>query len=71
MLRAMTHPVAQVLVVEAEAATAETVLYALRREGYAASHCLLGGHALPRPQERDGDLAGPDVGPPALTGFAV
>ena len=37
------------------AAIAETVLYALR-EGYAASHCLLGGEALQRLQAGDIDV---------------
>ncbi|HYQ24358.1 two-component system response regulator CreB [Stenotrophomonas sp.] len=71
MLRAMTHPVAQVLVVEDEAAIAETVLYALRSEGYAASHCLLGGQALQRLQEGDVDVVVLDVGLPDLSGFEV
>lgn len=71
MLRAMTAPVAQVLVVEDEAAIAETVLYALRSEGYAASHCLLGGEALQRLQEGGFDLLVLDVGLPDLGGFEV
>jgi len=71
MLRAMTAPVAQVLVVEDEAAIAETVLYALRSEGYAASHCLLGGKALQRLQEGDVDVVVLDVGLPDLSGFEV
>ncbi len=71
MLRAMTAPVAQVLVVEDEAAIAETVLYALRSEGYAASHCLLGGQALQRLQESDVDVVVLDVGLPDLSGFEV
>ncbi len=64
MLRAMTAPVAHVLVVEDEAAIAETVLYALRSEGYAASHCLLGGEALQRLQAGDIDVVVLDVGLP-------
>ncbi|MGW8173837.1 MAG: two-component system response regulator CreB [Stenotrophomonas sp.] len=71
MLRAMTAPVAQVLVVEDEAAIAETVLYALRSEGYAASHCLLGGEALQRLQAGDIDVVVLDVGLPDLGGFEV
>ncbi|KAA8996265.1 two-component system response regulator CreB [Stenotrophomonas cyclobalanopsidis] len=71
MLRAMTAPVAQVLVVEDEAAIAETVLYALSSEGYAASHCLLGGQALQRLQEGGVDVVVLDVGLPDLSGFEV
>ena len=71
MLRAMTAPVAHVLVVEDEAAIAETVLYALRSEGYAASHCLLGGLALQQLQAGDIDLVVLDVGLPDLSGFEV
>ena len=71
MLRAMTAPVAHVLVVEDEAAIAETVLYALRSEGYAASHCLLGGEALQRLRAGDIDVVVLDVGLPDLGGFEV
>lgn len=71
MLRAMTALVAHVLVVEDEAAIAETVLYALRSEGYAASHCLLGGEALLRLQSGDIDVVVLDVGLPDLGGFEV
>lgn len=71
MLRAMTAPVAHVLVVEDEAAIAETVLYALRSEGYAVSHCLLGGEALQRLQAGDIDVVVLDVGLPDLGGFEV
>lgn len=44
----MSHPLHNVLVVEDETAIADTVLYALRSEGYGAEHCLLGGQALDR-----------------------
>ena len=40
----MVKPV--VLVVEDEAAIADTILYALRSEGLAAEHCVLGRPAL-------------------------
>lgn len=71
MLRAMTVPVTHVLVVEDEAAIADTVLYALRSEGYAASHCLLGGQALQQLQAGGVDLVVLDVGLPDLGGFEV
>ena len=37
-----------ILLAEDEHAIAETVLYALRAEGFAAEHVLLGGQVLPR-----------------------
>ena len=36
----------RILLVEDEPAIAETVLYALRAEGFEAEHCLTGGDAL-------------------------
>jgi two-component system, OmpR family, catabolic regulation response regulator CreB len=45
--------------------------YALRSEGYAASHCLLGGEALQRLQAGDIDVVVLDVGLPDLGGFEV
>lgn len=71
MLPPMTEPVARVLVVEDEAAIAETVLYALRSEGFAATHCLLGGQALQQLQDGAFDLVMLDVGLPDLGGFEV
>ena len=41
-------PTTTILLAEDESAIAETVLYALRAEGYAAEHVLLGGEVLPR-----------------------
>lgn len=67
----MTTPVARVLVVEDEAAIAQTILYALRSEGYAADHCLLGGQALQQLQGGQHDLVVLDVGLPDLGGFEV
>jgi len=67
----MTEAAAHVLVVEDETAIAETVLYALRSEGYAATHCLLGGQALQHLQAHRVDLVMLDVGLPDLGGFEV
>lgn len=64
-------PAPHVLVVEDETAIAETVLYALRSEGYRASHCLLGGQALEQAQAGAVDLLVLDVGLPDLSGFDV
>ncbi|WP_166924870.1 two-component system response regulator CreB [Xanthomonas sp. 60] len=71
MLPAMTDPIAHVLLVEDESAIADTVLYALRSEGFAASHCLLGSEALQLLQTRPVDLLMLDVGLPDIGGFEV
>ncbi len=72
MLRAMSTPAAAcVLVVEDESAIADTVLYALRSEGYAVRHCQLGREALAQLREGGIDVVVLDVGLPDLSGFEV
>ncbi|MBN6151494.1 two-component system response regulator CreB [Xanthomonas sp. AmX2] len=72
MLRAMSAPAAPcVLVVEDETAIADTVLYALRSEGYHARHCLLGRQALEQLRGGGIDVVVLDVGLPDLGGFEV
>lgn len=66
-----SHFHAAVLVVDDEPAIADTVLYALRSEGYAAEHCLLGGQALERLQRGGIDVVVLDVGLPDINGFDV
>ncbi len=60
-----------ILLAEDESAIAETVLYALRAEGYAAEHVLLGGQVLPRVRRGGVDLLILDVGLPDASGFDV
>ena len=60
-----------ILIAEDEAAIAETVVYALRAEGYAAEHVLLGGEVLPRLRRGGVDLVILDVGLPDCSGFDV
>ena len=60
-----------ILLAEDEAAIAETVLYALRADGYAAEHVLLGGEVLPRLRRGGVDLVILDVGLPDRNGFDV
>ena len=60
-----------ILVVEDETAIAETVLFALRAEGFAAEHVLLGGDALARLRRGGIDLVLLDVGLPDRSGFDV
>jgi two-component system catabolic regulation response regulator CreB len=60
-----------ILLAEDESAIAETVLYALRAEGYAAEHVLLGGEVLPRLRRGGIDLVILDVGLPDTGGFDV
>ncbi|MGH8053477.1 MAG: two-component system response regulator CreB [Stenotrophomonas sp.] len=67
----MSDQPARVLVVEDEAAIADTLLYALRSEGYAASHCALGREALERLRGEGADVVVLDVGLPDLGGFEV
>ena len=61
----------RVLLVEDEPAIAETVLYALRAEGFEAVHCLTGNAALQVAREALFDLAVLDVGLPDIGGFAL
>ena len=61
----------RILLVEDEAAIAGTVLYALREEGYEATHCLTAGEALAQAATSGFDLAILDVGLPDLGGFAL
>ncbi|TWT21369.1 two-component system response regulator CreB [Luteimonas marina] len=61
----------RILLVEDESAIAETVLYALREEGHAATHCLTAGDALAAAAREVFDLAILDVGLPDLGGFAL
>ena len=64
-------PKTTILLAEDEAAIAETVLYALRADGYEAEHVLLGGSVLPRLRRGGIDLVILDVGLPDRSGFDV
>lgn len=75
MLAAMqdTHPPAPstVLLVEDDPAIAETVLYALRAEGFAVEHRMLGTGVAERVRGGGVDLVLLDVGLPDVGGFEV
>lgn len=60
-----------VVVVEDEAAIADTILYALRTDGMQAEHLVLGGDALQRLRAAPADLVILDVGLPDMSGFEV
>ncbi|HNV79462.1 MAG TPA: two-component system response regulator CreB [Thermomonas sp.] len=60
-----------ILLAEDEPAIADTVLYALRAEGFTAEHVLLGGSVLPRLKQGGIDLVILDVGLPDRSGFEV
>lgn len=59
------------LLVEDESAIADTVLYALRTDGFEATHCLTGADALAAAAATAFDLAILDVGLPDIGGFAL
>ena len=60
-----------VLLIEDEAGIADAVLYALRSEGFEATHCLLGQAGLERLAAGGIDLVVLDVGLPDRSGFEV
>ena len=60
-----------ILLAEDEPAIADTVLYALRAEGFTAEHVLLGGSVLPRLKLGGIDLVILDVGLPDRSVFEV
>lgn len=67
----MSNVPARILVVEDEPAIADTVLYALRREGYGVQHVLLGRDAVQCVRDGAVDLLVLDVGLPDVGGFEV
>ncbi|MET0289038.1 MAG: two-component system response regulator CreB [Pseudoxanthomonas sp.] len=67
MLRAMPT----ILLAEDESAIADTVLYALRSEGFLAEHVPLGRDALARVRRGGVDVVVLDVGLPDISGFDV
>lgn len=58
-----------ILIVEDEAAIADTLLYALQAEGFATTWLSLAGEALQRLREASFDLVILDVGLPDISGF--
>jgi two-component system, OmpR family, catabolic regulation response regulator CreB len=60
-----------ILIAEDETAIADTVLYALRSEGFVAEHVLLGSDVAPKVRAGGVDLVVLDVGLPDITGFEV
>lgn len=60
-----------ILLAEDETAIADAVVYALRSEGFAVEHCLLGGDVLPRVRAGGVDLLLLDVGLPDVSGFDI
>ncbi len=61
----------QILIVEDEAAIADTLVYALQAEGFATHWSSLGGEALTLLENGTFDLAILDVGLPDISGFEV
>ena len=61
----------RLLLVEDEAAIADTVVYALQADGHDVVHCLTGGQALREARSSHFDLAVLDVGLPDINGFAL
>ena len=61
----------QILIVEDEAAIADTLVYALLAEGFATHWSSLGGEALTLLEKGTFDLAILDVGLPDISGFEV
>jgi two-component system, OmpR family, catabolic regulation response regulator CreB len=59
----------QILVVEDEVAIADTLLFALTREGFAVRHVTLAAEALSHLRQSATDLVILDVGLPDMTGF--
>ncbi|MBX9913594.1 MAG: two-component system response regulator CreB [Pseudomonadaceae bacterium] len=60
---------AQILIVEDEAAIADTLIYALQSEGFSTQWLTLAGDALALQQQTPADLWILDVGLPDMTGF--
>lgn len=60
-----------ILIIEDESAIADVLSYALRSEGYSATHCTLGKDGLEQLRTGTHELAILDVGLPDMNGFEV
>ena len=58
-----------ILIVEDEAAIADTLIYALQADGHTTEWMTLGGAAVERQREQPADLIILDIGLPDITGF--
>lgn len=62
---------ASILIIEDEPAIADTLIYALRSEGYVPQHCTLGREGLEAMRSGNHALAILDIGLPDMSGFDV
>jgi two-component system catabolic regulation response regulator CreB len=62
---------ASILIIEDEPAIADTLIYALKSEGYQPHHCTLGGDGLAELRSGAYALAILDIGLPDMSGFDV
>jgi two-component system catabolic regulation response regulator CreB len=62
---------ASILIIEDETAIADTLVYALKSEGYQPHHCILGRDGLVQLRSRSYALAILDIGLPDMSGFDV
>lgn len=60
-----------ILIIEDESAIADTLIYALKSEGYVPHHCVLGSEGLAQLRTGQYALAILDVGLPDISGFDV
>lgn len=60
-----------ILIIEDESAIADTLIYALKSEGYVPHHCILGSEGLAQLRSGQYALAILDVGLPDISGFDV
>lgn len=60
-----------ILIIEDESAIADTLIYALKSEGYAPHHCVLGSEGLAQLRSGQYALAILDIGLPDMSGFDV
>ena len=67
----MNSPTTHVLIIEDEAAIADTLIYACKEAGIATTHHLLGHEALAALQKNNFDCVLLDIGLPDMTGFDV
>ena len=58
-----------ILIVEDEAAIADTLVYALQADGHSTEWVTLGGAALDQQRQRPADLIILDIGLPDISGF--